>query len=218
MSDLVIFATGDLARWVRVLFERETEHAPVAFTVHAEYLGEERLDGLPVVPFEEIVDSHPPDRNSLFVASGYRGLNGLRAETCAEARAAGYELPNLVSGTSSVHGELGDNVAVSPGAHVMPYASVGSGTILAVGATVSHDARVGESCYLSPQACVLGRAVVGDRCFIGGGARIRNGVKVGERCVIGAGALIMKDTPSDSVHSVPGTPAREIHSSELADL
>ena len=36
--------------------------------------------------------------------------------------------------------------------------------------------------------------------------------------MIGAGALIMKDTAPDSVYSVPGTPPRDILSSELDDL
>ena len=214
----MIFATGDLARWVRVLFERETEHTPVAFTVHAEYIQESQVDGLPVVPYEGLSESHPPDRCSVFVASGYRGMNGLRADVCAEARERGYELPNVICPTASVNGTLGDNVCVSPGVAVMPHATVGAGTILCAGSSVSHDAAVGDYCYLAGQAAVFGRARVGDRCFLGADATVRNGVSVGERSVIGAGALIMKDTAPDSVYSVPGTPPRDILSSELDDL
>ena len=218
MSELVIFGAGDLARWVRALFDQDSAHTPVAFTVHAEYMRERELEGLPVVPFEDLQSSHPPDRFELFAASGYRQTNALRAEVCEQARAAGYRLPNLVAAGANVYGNLGDNVALGPGAVVMPFATVGSGSIVCVSTTVSHDAVVGDYCYLATDCVLMGRSRVGDRCFIGGGARIRNGVSVGDRSVIGAGALIMKDTAPDSVHSVPGTPPREIRSSELDDL
>lgn len=218
MSEIVIFATGDLARWVRVMFERATEHTPVAFTLHAEYMEESLVEGLPVVPFEGLAQSHPPDRVSLFCAAGYRNTNGLREQICDQARAAGYDLPNLVSPGAEVFGELGDNVAVAPGAVVMPYATVGSGSILCACSMVGHDAAVGDCCYLSPYAVVLGRGRVGNRCFLGGRALVRNAVSVGDRSVIGAGALIMKDTAPDSVYSVPGTPPRDILSSELDNL
>ena len=151
--------------------------SPVAFTVHADYTPGDKLEGLPVVAFEELADSHSPDRCSVFVASGYREMNRLRADVCAQARERGYELPNVICPTASVYGTLGDNVAVSPGVAVMPHASVGAGTILGANAIVSHDAAVGEYCYLAGQAAVLGRARVGDRCFIGADATIRNEVK-----------------------------------------
>lgn len=218
MSDLVIFATGDMARWARVVFERDSELTPVAFTVHREYTDGEELEGLPVVPFENLTESHPPGSCSLFVASGYRGTNALRAEVCGQARGAGYRLPTLVCRNGSSYGELGDNVIVSPAAAVMPHASVGNGSIVCVGATVAHDVTVGEYTYLSSQAVLMGGCRIGDRCFIGGGAKIRDGVSVGDRSVIGAGALIMKDTEPDSVHSVRGTPPREIRSYDLDDF
>lgn len=218
MSELVIFATGDLARWARVVFERDSDWDPVAFAVHREYMQGARLEGLPVVAYEDLAESHPPDRCSLFVASGYRGTNALRAEICADARAIGYELPTLVCRTASVYGELGDNVLISPGAAVMPNASVGSGSIVCVGASVGHDVSVGEYTYASTQAILMGGCRVGERCFLGGGSMIRNGVSVGARSVIGAGALIMKDTEPDSVHSVKGTPPREIRSYDLDEL
>lgn len=218
MSELVIFATGDLARWTRVVFERDTDRTPVAFTVHGEHLDDEQLDGLPVVPFEQLGKSHPPDRCALFVASGYRGSNRLRAEVCAQARSEGYELPTAVCRGSAVYGALGDNVVISPGAVVMPHARVGDGVVICAGSSIGHDAAVGEYSYISAQAAVMGRARIGERSFLGGGAVIRNGVSVGPRSVIGAGALIMKDTEPDSVHSVPGTPPREIRSYDLDDL
>jgi carbonic anhydrase/acetyltransferase-like protein (isoleucine patch superfamily) len=207
-----------MARWIRVMFEQGGEHTPVAFTVHEAHIGERQVDGLPVVPFEGLADSHPPDRAALFAASGYRRTNALRAEVCEQARGAGYELPNLLCPGASVFGEIGDNIAIAPGGVVMPHAKLGSGSILSACATVGHDAVVGECCYLSAHSGVLGRGRVGDRCFLGAGALVRNGISVGERSVIGAGALIMKDAAPDSVYSMPGTKPREILSSELDDL
>src|SRR5262245_33372538 len=218
MSELVIFGAGDLPRWARVMFEIDPNHTPVAFTVHADYIQADQLEGLPVVPFEGLTESHPSDRFSLFVASGYRRMNALRSEICDQGRRAGYQMPTLVCPGAHVFGALGDNVLVSPGAVVMPHAQVGDGTVLNSGSIVSHDASVGQCCFLAAQATVLGRAVVGDRCFLGAGARIRNSIRVGARSLIGAGVLIMKDTPEDSVYSVPSTQPRDILSTELDEF
>jgi sugar O-acyltransferase (sialic acid O-acetyltransferase NeuD family) len=219
MSEVVIFSTGDLARWVRVYFDRQSPHNVVAFTVHREHLDATEVDGLPVVPFEGITESHPPARCSMFVAAGYRGLNQLRAAICEQSRRAGYELVTFVSPGATYLGERpGDNVVIAPGVVVQPYAKVGSGTVICAGTNVGHHAEVGRYAYIGPLAIMMGRSVVGDHCFVGAGATIRNSTSVGARSVIGAGAMIMKDAAEDSVYSVPGTPPREILSSELDHL
>jgi sugar O-acyltransferase (sialic acid O-acetyltransferase NeuD family) len=219
MSEIVIFSTGDLARYVRVYFDRQTPHTVVAFTVHQAYLDSAQVDGLPVVPFEGLPESHPPERFSMFVAAGYRRANQLRATICEQGREAGYELPTFVSPDATYLGEPpGDNVLIQPGSVVLPFAKVGSGTFVSASSIVGHHATVGRFVYIGPHVTMMGRSVVGDNCFVGAGARIRNSISVGARSVIGAGALIMKDAAEDSVYSVPGTPPREILSSELGDL
>lgn len=219
MSEVVIFSTSDFAREVRVYFDRQTPHTVVAFTVHRAYVNSPQVDGLPVVPFEGLPESHPPESFSMFVAAGYRGTNQLRATICEQSREAGYELITFVSPDATYLGEPpGDNVMIAPGSVVQPFAKVGSGTIVCAFTNVGHHATVGRYVYIGPHVCMMGRSIVGDNCFVGAGARIRNSVSVGARSVIGAGSMIMKDAAEDSVYSVPGTPPREILSSELDDL
>ena len=89
---VVIFGTGDFARVASVYLAADSPHEVAAFTVHRQYLTAPTLLGKPVVPFEELARTHPPDRYAMLVATGFKGVNRNRAAIYHECKARGYEL------------------------------------------------------------------------------------------------------------------------------
>jgi sugar O-acyltransferase (sialic acid O-acetyltransferase NeuD family) len=158
---------------------------------------------VPVVPFEELERTHPPDSHALCVAVGYREINQARARVCERAKARGYD---LVSYTSSLahcweSSRIGsENTYVLDRTVVQPFATIGDDVFL-VGCIVSHESVVGDHCFIAGGAVVAGGARIGPYSFVGVGATIRDGVTVAPRCVIGAGAVIKKDTEEGGVYS-----------------
>jgi sugar O-acyltransferase (sialic acid O-acetyltransferase NeuD family) len=218
---LVIFGAGTLARLAHAYFERDTDYEIAACTVDREHVPSGGLNGLPIIPFEEVVTNYPPSECSLFVAIGYTRVNTRRAEIFERCRELGYHLPTLLSSRSHCWDDLriGPNCFVFDGVVIEPNVEIGNDVIIWSGTQISHDVLIGDHCFLGPNAVVLGDVSVGKRSFIGGNATIRNAVTVAADCVIGAGSVVKKDTSRGEVYSATGTePSPGTHSSELADL
>jgi sugar O-acyltransferase (sialic acid O-acetyltransferase NeuD family) len=217
VKDVVIFGTGDFAEVARVYLDRDSDYRVVAFTVDEEYGGDRELGGLPVVPFERLLDSHPPSSNAMLVAVGFSGVNRARAQVYERCKSAGYELISYVSSRTNVAGDLtlGDNCFVFEHNVIQPFVELGSNVILWSGNHVGHHSRIRDHVFVASHAVISGGVTIGERCFIGVNATVRDGVTIAPDCVIGAGALIMKDTIEGGVYSVRGTEPLEKKSWDL---
>jgi sugar O-acyltransferase (sialic acid O-acetyltransferase NeuD family) len=217
MKPVFVFGTGDFARVARVYLDADSPHSVVGFTVDEDYLDAPELEGLPVIPFEQLSETHPPDTHALFVAIGFSRLNQVRADVYSRCKDQGYELISYVNSRASVWGELehGDNCFVFEENVLQPNVRLGSDVILWSGNHIGHDSTIGDHCFLASHVVVSGNVEIGDYCFIGVNATLRDGVSVAPRCVIGAGALIMQHTEEGAVYSVRGTEPSDRKSWEL---
>ncbi len=214
---VVIFGTGEFATVARVYLDEDSDDQVVAFTVHARYVTGDELEGLPVVPFEELETLYPPDEVSMFVAIGFSRVNRARAEIFDECKARGYELISYVCSKATVWGDLdiGENSFVFENNVIQPFARIGSDVVLWSGNHVGHHAVIGDHCFITSHVVISGGVRVGDYCFIGVNATLRDHITIGPSTVIGAGALVMKDTEGESVYTEPRTRASDRRSSEL---
>jgi sugar O-acyltransferase (sialic acid O-acetyltransferase NeuD family) len=217
MKPVVLFGTGDFARIARVYLDADSPYSVAGFTVDDSYLQAPELDGLPVIPFGRLLETHPPDRYALFVAIGFSRVNQVRAEVYSRCRDQGYELISYVNSKADVWGELehGDNCFVFEENVLQPNVCLGSDVILWSGNHIGHDSTIRDHCFLASHVVVSGNVEVGESCFIGVNATLRDGITVAPRCIIGAGALIMRDTQEGAVYSVRGTEPSDRKSWEL---
>jgi sugar O-acyltransferase (sialic acid O-acetyltransferase NeuD family) len=217
VSDVVLFGLGDFARVARVYLDEDSDHRVVAFTANERYIESAELEGLPVVRFETLTESHPPDGYAMFVAIGFSGVNQARREVYEQCKDRGYELITYVNSKADYWGELpiGDNCFVFEENVIQPNVRIGSNVILWSGNHIGHDSTIEDNVFIASHAVISGNCRIGESSFIGVNATFRDGVKVAPRCVIGAGALIMKDTVKGGVYSVRGTEPLEKKSWEL---
>jgi sugar O-acyltransferase (sialic acid O-acetyltransferase NeuD family) len=217
MSDVVVFGIGDFARIARVYLDEDSPHEVKAFAVHERYIEADELEGLPVVAFERIEETHPPDAFEVLVAIGFSRVNEARAEIYAACKAKGYGLVTYVSSRAMRVGQvqLGDNCFVFEGNVLQPNVRIGDDVVLWSGNHIGHDATIGDHCFVASHVVVSGNVEIGDHCFLGVNATVRDGVRIAPRCVIGAGALIMKDTEEGGVYAVRGTEPRDVKSWDL---
>ena len=87
MSKVVIFGIGDFGRIAQLYLERDSEHDVVAFTAHGKYVDRDELNGLPIVPFEELGRQHPPDACRCWSPSASRRSIGCARQSTKGARA-----------------------------------------------------------------------------------------------------------------------------------
>lgn len=202
---VVIFGCSDFARVADVYLTADSPYQVAAFTVHEEHMTQTELRGRPVVPFERLHETHPPDQFAMFVAIGFSRVNKARAEVYDECKRRGYELIRYVNSRAAQWGEveIGDNGFIFENNVIQPFAKIGNDVILWSGNHIGHDAVIGDHCFIASHAVISGRVVVGPYSFIGVNATIRDGVTIAPECVIGAGALIVKDTEFQGVYAGP---------------
>ena len=208
MADVVVFGTGSFAECVHFYLTHDSQHDVVAFTVHRDHLGDTtELAGLPVVAFEDLEQTHPPDSHEMFVAVGYAKVNRVRAAICEEAKGKGYSLITYVSSKATTWGDtkIGENCFIFEDNTIQPFVTIGDDCVLWSGNHIGHHATIGSHCFITSHVVVSGHVTVGPYSFLGVNATFRDAISVGEGNVVGAGALIMKSTKDFEVYIAPRT-------------
>lgn len=214
---LVIFGDRQIAEVVAWYIERESDLKIEAFTVDGAFVTQDRFAGRPVIAFEELLQTHPPERCDMFVAMSYARMNRIRAEKYAAVKAAGYSLVSHVSPRAHVWNGLpiGDNSFVMENNVVQPFAAIGANTMLWAGNHIGHHSRVGDHCFISSHVVVSGGVTIDERCFIGVNATIHDGLTIASECLIGAGAVISASTQPGQVFMPAATEVSRVPSSRV---
>lgn len=218
MAQVVIFGTGGFAEMVLFYLTHDSEHEVVAFTASEDRIEEPTYQGLPVVPFESITESHPPSDHAMYVAVGYIDVNRTRAGVYEQAKEKGYELVTYVSSKATIWegaNEIGDNCFIFEDNTIQPHVKIGNDVVLWSGNHIGHWAEIGDHCFISSHVVISGYVKVGPYCFIGVNSTFRDDITVGASNVIGSGALIMKDTGENEVYAPARSKPREQKSHEI---
>ena len=72
MERVVLFGTGALASDAYFILTYDSPYEVAAFTKDREYIKEDTLFELPVVPFEDVESIYPPDGYKMFIAVQYQ--------------------------------------------------------------------------------------------------------------------------------------------------
>ena len=202
MADVVIFGTGDIARLAHFYFSSDSAHRVVGFTVDAAYRTGQTFAGLPLVAFESVEREFPPEQCAMFVALSYSGMNALRAQRYADAKARRYTLVSYVSSRCTFLAEepVGDNCFILEDNTVQPFVRIGSNVTMWSGNHIGHDSIIEDHVFISSHVVISGHVRVGAYSFLGVNATLRNGITVGPRTLLGGGAVVMADTEEGTVH------------------
>lgn len=216
-SKVVVFGTGSFAQVVHFYLTHDSDNEVVAFTVHEKYRDRDEAFGLPLVGFENIERSFPPDSFKMYVAVGYRNVNQLRARIYEEAKGKGYELVTYVSSRCTHWGDtgMGDNCFIFEDNTIQPFVRIGNDVVIWSGNHIGHHVSIGDHCFISSHVVISGHTVVGPYCFLGVNSTIRDNIEIGKSCIIGAGSVIMKSTKDGEAYVQERTRAHKVQSHEL---
>lgn len=199
---VVIFGTTEMATLSHFYFTHDSPYEVAAFTVDRDFLKEETLCGLPVVPFEDIESLYPASQFKMFVAIFFGRVNRTRAEKYFQAKEKGYELISYISSKAITWPglEMGDNCFINEGAICQPFARIGNNVMIRAGSIIGHHSIIGDHCFIAAHAVVLGGVTVEPYCFLGANSTIRDSITIARECVVGAGALILKNTQEKGIY------------------
>lgn len=220
MSKLILFGAGQIAELAAFYFEHDTDHKVVAFTVDAQFVKEPNFQGKPVIAFEEIEKSYAPDEYAMFVAVSYSGLNKVRTEKVAAAKAKGYHLSTYVSSRATTFPgfEAKENCFILEDNTIQPFAQIGCNVTLWSGNHIGHHSVIEDNCFIASHVVISGGVCIGESSFVGVNATFRDHVSIGRKCVIGAGALVLANLEAETVVAAKADEKAGIPSSRLRNI
>jgi len=217
---VVIFGVGAFAQVAEVYLRKDSPREVLGYTVDGEYVTENTFAGLPVMAFEDLLESHPPDRVDLLIATGFRGVNSVRRGIYERCKELGYEFVKYVSSNAYVmsHEGVGENTFIFEANVIQPFVEIGSNVVVWSGNHLGHHCRIGDHCFIASHAVISGHVVVGEMSFIGVNATMRDGIELGPKCVIGAGAVVLRDQEEGTVLRATEAPVHPKKSWELRNF
>ena len=214
---VVLFGNASVATTLCIELTHDSGYDVAGFTVDQEYLKEDRLLGLPVVPFDKAANFYPPDRHHMIVAVGFVQVNRLRAERCRMAKKMGFRLLSYVSSKTTTWPDLvlGENCMISSNCVINPFAEIGDDVYLGAGSIIGHHTLIKDHCFVASGVVIAGGVTVEPYSFLGTGSVIRNRVTIARGSVIGAGSVILEDTKKNGVYMADSAEALPISSDRL---
>jgi sugar O-acyltransferase (sialic acid O-acetyltransferase NeuD family) len=198
---VIVIGIGDFGRIARFYLEHDSEHRVVAHAVSSAILDRTEFLGLPVLPLEELPQTHPPEEFDVQVGIAYSRVNRNRREMFETAKRLGYRVTTYVCSKAITWPDLdaGEGAFLFEANVIQPYVRIGKNTVLWSGNHIGHDSTVGDHVFIASHVVVSGNCRVGDNTFIGVNATLRDGISIGANCVIGAGTLVLHDVPDGTI-------------------
>ncbi len=181
------------------------------FTVEKDYLRDRsELLGLPLMTFEEIQDTYPPQAYDMVVLfTGFRRMRE-RAEKYELAKNKGYNLRNFISPKADVTTDItmGDNNIVLGQTHIGFGGTMGNNNLIRQHVYLGHEFKLCNHIEITAGCTIGGESEIEDLCYIGLGSIIINHTRISRENLIGAGSTVIRDTEPFSKNI--GNPSRVI--------
>jgi sugar O-acyltransferase (sialic acid O-acetyltransferase NeuD family) len=211
MRKLVIYGAGLIGEVAAFFFRKDSDYEVAAFTNATPFITSDHFDGLPIVPFEAIQESHPPADYDLFIALGYAKTNQIRQARFLEAKAMGYTCATYISSRATYFDNtVGENCFILENNVIQPFVTIGNNVTLWSGNHIGHHSKIRDHCFISSHVVVSGGCDIGENCFLGVNSTIRDNVTLGRFVVMSPGSIVMKDCEERTVVQPPESTYRVI--------
>lgn len=207
MANIIIFGLQDYAELARYYLENDSPHDVAAFCVNKAYVPENHhFKGLPVLAFEDIAQTHPPENFHFFAPMSPKNMNRDRERVFNEIRAQGYRMISYVSSKATVFdNEIGENCFILENNTLQPFTCVGNNVVLWSGNHLGHHSFIHDHVTFTSHVVMSGHCNIGANSFLGVNSTLRDGITIGEGCFITMASAVTKDTEPWSVYK--GNPA-----------
>jgi len=146
---LIIIGDSSFAEVAYEYFTHDSAYEVHGFSVERAYLKQDVLFGLPIVPFEELVQHYDPREYAVYVATVYTQLNRLRTRLYAQAKSWGYECASYISSKAFIWPNvvLGEHCFIFENNVIQPFVQLGNNIVLWSGNHIGHHSVIKENCF-----------------------------------------------------------------------
>jgi sugar O-acyltransferase (sialic acid O-acetyltransferase NeuD family) len=207
VSKVVIFGIKDFSELAHYYLEHDSTHEVVAFSVNRSYLPEEAVfRGLPVVPFEEVQDLHPPGEYMFFAPMSPKNMNRDREQIYNAVKGKGYDCISYVSSRATLFdNEIGENCFILENNTIQPFTKIGNNVVLWSGNHIGHHSVIHSHVTFTSHVVMSGHCDIGSYSFFGVNSTLRDGLRIAEGTFVAMAAAVVQDTEAWGVYK--GNPA-----------
>lgn len=208
MKNLVIFGDTAFAERLFKYISFEGKDKVVAFTQERDFISQNELQGLPILPFEELDDLNL--EFEILLGIGYTKMNQLKKKVYELCKSRGYKIATYISTKSIVYAnEIQEGCFIAPGVVIGPDCKLGKGNYLGSSVVLSHDNEIGNFNFLSTNVVFGGFSKVEDNCFFGLHSTIKDGISIASDNLFGSAANVLNSVTYRGGVFV-GNPARQL--------
>lgn len=208
---LVLVGAGEFAAIAYEYFTRDSEYDVVAYSVERAYLDKTPELNLPIVAFETLMDTFPPEEHEVFVAVPASDLNATRTRLYAAAKEKGYRLASYVSSWAFVwhNAKIGENTFIFENNTIQPFTEIGNNVVMWSGNHLGHRSVLEDNCFITSHVVISGYCRIGRSSFIGVNTTLNDHMTVPEDCIIASGSLVSKSL-KEPARVYKGSPAAAV--------
>ncbi len=211
---IVIFGTSITSRDLCNNIKEDGLIDVVAYTINRAYIQESELDGLPIIPFEEIEQFYPPSEVQILNTIGYSQMNQSREKVFYKIKEKGYKNYTYISKNAILYSDdIGEGNIIGGGVYIGANVTLGRGNFVSPGVVLSHRIDVGDFNFFSTGVKSAGVVRITNNCYIGIGSVLNNAIVLAPRTFVGAMTFVWKSTEEDRAYV--GNPAKMIKAKSM---
>ena len=190
MRNLIIFGDTTFAERLFKYISFEGRDKVIAFTQEQNFISKRELQGLPVIPFEELETLNLDFE--IVIGIGYTQMNQLKKKVYDLCKSKGYKVATYISTNAIVYtNDIQEGCFLAPGAVVGPGCKLGKANYLGSSVVLSHDNEIGDFNFISTNAVFGGFSKVKDNCFFGLHCTIKDGIDIASNNLFGSAANVL---------------------------
>lgn len=209
MKNVVIYGETAFAERIYSYIKFEKCMNVLAFTNARTFKKRDKIQGIPVIAFEDLDKELKNFDFSILIAIGYVQMNNIRKKIYQECKDAGHRIATYISKTSTIYScNIGEGCIIMPNVYIGPNCNIGNCNIIASSTCLSHDNNIGDFNFISSNAIFGGHSTVCNNCFIGLGCVIRDGITINDYSLIGSATNLLSSTEPECIYV--GNPSRKL--------
>ena len=98
-NKIIIFGVGEFAQEIFLYLKKFSKFKVIGFSIHKEFIKENSLFELPIIPFEELENNFSSNEVSMLICVGFSKMNKKREKVFEQVKQKGYKLENFIHAT-----------------------------------------------------------------------------------------------------------------------
>ena len=156
MKEFIIIGNGSYARMMKRYIDLTDFGQAAAYAVEESFIRELEMDGLPVLPLEQLKETGSPETHSLIMGIGYTKMGNVREKIFRQCKALGFTFENYIHPTVIMEKNvtIGEGNNILEGVILEEGVVLGDANLLFGGSLIAHETTVGDYNTFSVKAHV----------------------------------------------------------------